>query len=227
MRRSPVHSNGGAPVSFRPCSPDLMKELHNHNVDIPTAYFHSSRIVQWLFYQRLRQALVFTKYAKKKTRCLDVGCGAGPLFPSLSEGFKETIGLDRDVETAKRVCDQLRIRNIELVRGDLFTTSFPEERFDCIFALDVIEHLENVEEALQRFSRWLALDGILIVCVPTENFLYRMGRRLFGFRRPHDHHDLPDMFRLLRRHFQTVRHKAWPLPVSSFAQFHVYAASRS
>jgi len=209
------------PVPFKLCQPDLMKRHHSHNKDTPTAYFHPSRIIRWLFHERLRQALLLTRYLEKRESCLDVGCGGGALFPSLSSGFRKVIALDRDIETAVRIRDELKLTNIRLVKGDLFTVDMHREFFDAIFALDVVEHLDNVGEAIYRFAQWLNHGGLLIICIPTENYIYRIGRKVFGFIRPSDHHFVQPMRPLLERYFRWTLCRYWPLPFSALAQFHL------
>ena len=43
---------------------------------------------------------------------------------------------------------------------------------DILFLLDVLEHIENEKNFLQRISKILKKDGILILTVPAYNFLF-------------------------------------------------------
>ena len=53
---------------------------------------------------------------------------------------------------------------------------------DVILAAEVLEHIEPLGPTLESFRRWLKPSGRLLVSLPTENALYRFGRRLAGFR---------------------------------------------
>lgn len=48
------------------------------------------------------------------------------------------------------------------------------EKFDSIFALNVLEHVKNDEFALEQLYRMLKKDGTLIVLVPCHKFLYNV-----------------------------------------------------
>jgi SAM-dependent methyltransferase len=53
-------------------------------------------------------------------------------------------------------------------------------QFDLIVALDVLEHVKDLESVLASLLRLLASGGRLVVSGPTENIFYRIGRRLSG-----------------------------------------------
>ena len=56
-----------------------------------------------------------------------------------------------------------------------------EGRFAAVFALDSLEHNEEIGPILETIARSLRPDGVFILSGPTENALYRLGRRLAGF----------------------------------------------
>ena len=57
----------------------------------------------------------------------------------------------------------------------------PDGEYDWVFAIDSLEHNENYPELLEHISQKLAPEGILVLSGPTENGLYRLGRRVAGF----------------------------------------------
>ena len=79
-------------------------------------------------------------------------------------------------------------KSIDFVEGDIMTKDFPDGSFDVIFALDVLEHIENLEDYIKTFNRILTPDGVIIVSGPTENILYKIGRKLAGNRFTGDYH---------------------------------------
>jgi 2-polyprenyl-3-methyl-5-hydroxy-6-metoxy-1,4-benzoquinol methylase len=52
---------------------------------------------------------------------------------------------------------------------------------DVILALDVLEHVDDVRAVAARFREMMSPTGRLLCSLPTENALYRLGRRLAGF----------------------------------------------
>jgi SAM-dependent methyltransferase len=65
--------------------------------------------------------------------------------------------------------------------------SLPTSHFGAVFALDSLEHNHHPETFISRLAGSLRPNGILIVSGPTENWLYRLGRRAAGYD-GHYHH---------------------------------------
>jgi SAM-dependent methyltransferase len=59
--------------------------------------------------------------------------------------------------------------------------ALPPAAFSAVFALDSLEHNEDVAPLLDALGATLQPQGVLILSGPTENRLYRLGRRLAGF----------------------------------------------
>jgi 2-polyprenyl-3-methyl-5-hydroxy-6-metoxy-1,4-benzoquinol methylase len=58
------------------------------------------------------------------------------------------------------------------------------EKFDSILGLNVLEHIENDEFALQQLYRMLKEDGTMVLLVPCHKFLYNILDKKAGhFRR--------------------------------------------
>ena len=111
-----------------------------------------------------RRAL-FTKLAglRKNARILDVGCGSGMFLVHLkSEGFQDLTG----VETSMVLRQRFRDDSIPLY------SAIPDETFDAVFLLDVLEHIVDDIEALKGIHRALRPDGKLILSVPAHPFLW-------------------------------------------------------
>ena len=90
-------------------------------------------------------------------------------------------------------------------------------RFACIFALDVLEHVEEAELPARStdFQALLAPGGRLIVSGPTESFMYQLARRVAGFHNAYHHRSIFDIERVLEKRWraeQRVRVPAPPLP---------------
>ena len=60
---------------------------------------------------------------------------------------------------------------------------------DLVLAGEVLEHVEPLGATLDFFRRILAPGGALLVSLPTESSLYRLGRRLAGFSGHYHHAD--------------------------------------
>ena len=108
---------------------------------------------------------LFTKLAglNKNARILDVGCGSGMFLAYLkSLGFSDLAG----VETSERLRQQFRDDAVPVY------AEIPDEKFDAVFILDVLEHIEDDVGTLVRIRQSLRLGGILLLSVPAHPFLW-------------------------------------------------------
>src|SRR5262249_55518164 len=77
-----------------------------------------------------------------------------------------------------------RFEGVPLVQMDLTASPFPSGEFDGIILLNVLEHIERDDLAVQHCFRMLRPGGILVVEVPAGPNLYdAYDRALMHFRR--------------------------------------------
>ncbi|OGT66443.1 MAG: hypothetical protein A3I13_00345 [Gammaproteobacteria bacterium RIFCSPLOWO2_02_FULL_47_50] len=100
--------------------------------------------------------------------CLDCGANQGHWYESLAPAA----GLTRDqyfgIEWNKELVAIARNKGINIQQGDL-NDDLPhdDEKFTCIFALSVLEHLLNGCHFLQECHRTLKKDGKLVLLTPN------------------------------------------------------------
>jgi 2-polyprenyl-3-methyl-5-hydroxy-6-metoxy-1,4-benzoquinol methylase len=141
------------------------------------AYVHENPFMAWLFWERIRIALDVAGDLKNK-KVLDFGCGNGVLFKYLHENNCSIFGCeDAYFELSKDVCNRIDVpvrmcRDLREIDG---------EKFDAIFALDALEHVEALESIVEKFLSFSKKESQIILSGPTENILYKMGRTLAGF----------------------------------------------
>jgi 2-polyprenyl-3-methyl-5-hydroxy-6-metoxy-1,4-benzoquinol methylase len=105
---------------------------------------------------------------------LDIGCGSGALTAELVRAGREVVAQDvseRMVALTERHLASLGLAARAIRLG---TVESLEERasFDGIVALDVIEHIEDDQEALAKMRAALRPDGRLVLSVPALPWLY-------------------------------------------------------
>ncbi|HAM50928.1 MAG TPA: hypothetical protein DCP92_09670 [Nitrospiraceae bacterium] len=141
------------------------------------SYTHNNRLMSWLFWKRIEAALSLAGDLRNKS-VLDFGCGGGVTFRYLAERQCEIVGCDNQFhQLAKDVCAKLGIvahihQDISEIRG---------RKFDVIFALDVLEHIEAPDHIIDKFLTLSHDKTAVVLSGPTENMFYRIGRRLAGF----------------------------------------------
>lgn len=143
------------------------------------SYLHSIFFVRYVFWKRLSASI---KVADPGDTALDFGCGAGALFPWLRRMYKKVLALDVDAKSqkaAREICQNMNWTNIDVL-AQTSTQSIESHSIDTIFALDVLEHVEDLPTLLLDFKRILKANGKLIVSSPTENFTYKLVRKFAG-----------------------------------------------
>ena len=176
------------------------------------SYCHANPLIRWLFWRRLDTALALARVSRGE-RVLDFGTGTGVLLPSLAATGAHVAATDVQLEPARVLVAERRLA-VDLLSVDEQAGWLRAHAgaVDCIFALDVLEHLPDDE--LGRlgdcFRSVLSPRGRLIVSGPTESIAYAVGRFLAGFTNEYHHRNVFDIDHLLRRWFEAVAHVRLP-----------------
>lgn len=165
-------------ISLDPKPTDL-KALYGDQYYLKTGYenyekrfFQYRDIFESLFAQRLK---MIRRY-KKSGRVLDIGCAHGFLLEYLKKAGYECFGTDISeyaVEYAKKHF------NIPIQLGDIDAINYPENYFDVIVMLDVIEHVRDPLATFERVKKYLKDDGILIVQTPFDLYHWEVAAKAF------------------------------------------------
>ena len=115
----------------------------------------------------------------RQRNALDLGCGTGLNLDHLSRYARPT-GTDFS-EEALAFCRERGFNS--LAKADAAELPFPDNHFDIITALDVIEHLDDDLAALTELKRVLRPGGLLVVSVPAYKALWTYWDDILGHRR--------------------------------------------
>jgi len=148
------------------------------------AYVHRNSLARWLFWQRLSACLGVMAKARGGA-CLDLGCGSGVMLPLLATKFSPVYAVDPVLGPARQFIDlweELTGTSLKGVRlsHDLASAGISPQSLEYVLALDVLEHVEDLDGILDEVSDLLSPSGILVLSGPTENRLYRFCKRLAG-----------------------------------------------
>jgi ubiquinone/menaquinone biosynthesis C-methylase UbiE len=152
---------------FNQVSDDYLKEYGKI-----TAEGYSFRI-------RREKTLSLIPQTVDKTEILDVGCGPGIMVKSLlSRGYNVTCvdPAPKMIELVKR--DFGSNPDVRAEVGNVYELNFPDNSFEFITAMGLIEYLEDQAKAFTELRRVLKNNGNLIITFPNKTSPWRVYNRI-------------------------------------------------
>lgn len=141
------------------------------------SYTHGNRLMSWLFWKRIDIAISMAGDVRDKV-VLDFGCGGGVTFGYLASKGARIFACENQFYHLTEFISE-RIGAAATIYKEL--SNIKGIKFDLILALDVLEHVEDINEVLNTMVILSHESTKLIVSGPTENHIYKIGRLLAGF----------------------------------------------
>ena len=121
----------------------------------------------------LRVGFIKERSSMEGKKVLDVGCGGGILAEALNELGANVTGIDASENTigvAKTHSKSIGsdVKYIQSTIED-FISSYPEERFDVITCLEMLEHVPSPYEIINSCSNLLKEDGNIFFSTINRN----------------------------------------------------------
>lgn len=106
-------------------------------------------------------------------RLMDLGCGSGAYLEAKKQSECAYFGLDFSgsmIEVAQERATQMGMKKgVFLEEGDVESTPYPDNFFDVVLAIGLIEYFENPDGLINEIKRILKKDGILIIQSFVQN----------------------------------------------------------
>lgn len=140
------------------------------------------------------------KYIKNK-EVLDVGSGMGYGSFHLSKNkAKKVIGIDISEEAINHSRKKYNSPNLIFKKMNVLNLDNFDKKFDVVTAFEIIEHLRDQNEFLEKIKMSLKKEGICIISTPNKNIISP------GLKKPlNKYHKIelsPEEFKsLLKNHF--------------------------
>lgn len=112
-------------------------------------------------------------------KLLEIGCSAGMFLFHIKKYVKEVVGIDYDSKSARFASKKCSCLVFDV---DIEHSGLPEQTFDIICMFQVLEHVKNPLEFLQKVERYLKPDGLLYIEVPNLN-----DALIYAFNLPNHH----------------------------------------
>lgn len=133
----------------------------------PDSYFAERET--WRDWRIEAAQLISLARLRAGARVLEVGCGAGGLLERLPRAEVNPVGVD----TLGTALDSARRRDpaAGLVRvGGEAALPFSRGSFDAVIGQHVLEHLHDLDTALEEWHRVLVAGGRLVVATPNASY---------------------------------------------------------
>ena len=207
--------------------PELTKEQQKIKDDF-MKYWHEVSPQKYSLYDRFNRIFP-VKYCRQRGKTLEIGAVLGEQIPYEDLTQTEYYALEKLPEMAAVI--QKRFPQINVVIGDCQEKlNFPDNYFNRILAVHVLEHLPDLPSALKEIHRLLKPEGDFCVIIPCEGGLaHRIARlisaeRLFKKRYNLDynwcirseHLNMPaEILEELQKFFKIKKKKFFPLFIPS------------
>lgn len=115
-------------------------------------------------------------------KILEIGCGSGGLITAAALLGAQATGIEPD-QKGFEVCELRKKRypeiDLELKRCSAEELLFPDEEFDFVFMISVLEHVKNPERSLGEIHRVLKNGGICFIDMPNRLWPMEPHYRMF------------------------------------------------
>jgi len=207
--------------------PDPDSLLQTSREDIKHYYYSRFWPVRHMYRKRLALSLKALG-DKRYPLMLELGTGGGILLYSLSRIAKRIVASDIHPHL-KAVEKNLRkdgLKNIEFRKFDINRIPFKEDTFDSVVAISVLEHIRTLGKAVSEIRRVLKDRGTLVVGIPADNLIMKIGFHLIGAGEDVKHHHCnthKDIIRELKGRLKVKRIKRFP---SIFTMYYVITCEK-
>lgn len=126
------------------------------------------------FWFRARNRLVISsleRYFPNCTSFLEIGCGTGFVLSGIRAARPDLRLAGSDVFCEGLDFARQRLPGVDLFQMDACDIPF-EREFDVVGAFDVLEHIDNDQQALREIYRSLQPGGGVLITVPQHRFLW-------------------------------------------------------
>ncbi len=127
---------------------------------------------------------------KKQASYLDIGCSSGYMIEDILRVFPRVEAVGADYFSEGLIQCHNRLSGVPLFQMDLLKCPFPDNLFDAITCLNVLEHIEDDISALRQLFRITKPGGRIVVTVPTGPEIYDIYDQIHGHCRRYKLSDL-------------------------------------
>jgi len=159
---------------------DIMEFIKKYNSKYKTLYYR----------KKTQEVLRLINFPMENKKVLDIGSCAGYFSIGLAKKGAIVTGIDSSEYAIAAAKQNAKLNKVEdkckFIKEDFNIAEF-KDKFDLIFAKDVIEHIEEDEEFLKKIKSLLKEDGEVIIATQNSfsfNYIFEGAiRKLLGQKR--------------------------------------------
>ena len=152
---------------FNPDWSDHVKGLYKHDME---EYWDKSIVPNaWNQYRNLLDYYLSIAHSSDPLDILDIGCAQGTLALLLAEAGHKVCAVDLRQESIDYAKSRYEKGTIEFLKHNVLEMKLPQ-KFDLIFANQIIEHLVYPKEMIEQLNKQLKPGGRLIISTPNHAY---------------------------------------------------------
>lgn len=115
-----------------------------------------------------------------RERVIILGCGDGPQVAAYANSGATMVGVDINPDrliTAEQVASAYGVKSFNALHANVEQTPFEDDAFDKAIAIDIIQHVNDVDQFCREFRRLLVPNGTVLLTFPALRYRYEHWAR--------------------------------------------------
>ena len=121
---------------------------------------------------RIPYLLSVTDVIRAGEKALDLGCGIGFFSNVIAKNFSKVIAIDSDGKSIEKARVLYGSSNIEFTLAAAEAIPLPDNSIDFLLSSEVLEHVNNLEEALREVKRVCKDGAKFFVTIPSTDGIF-------------------------------------------------------
>lgn len=145
---------------------DELDSMWNESSDHPIALLRAENALRNPWIQK-----ILTNEFSHPVTVLDLGCGGGYLTNYLATKGHFVSGIDLSVQSLEVAKHHDQTQSVSYQRASADSLPFPDQSFDAVCAMDLLEHVESPAKVVAEAARVLKKGGLFFFHTFNRNLL--------------------------------------------------------